>query len=436
MGLLDKFFPKHEKFADKTATATNFKTITEYQPIFSTWNGRIYEQALVRAAIEKTAVLASKLKPEVLGDSSPSIRRALDVAPNQYMSWPKMIGRVVTILLNDNTAAIVPAFDKNMNVTGIYPLKFASAEVVQYSDEPWVRFYLDSVDTMAIELKYVCFLTRFQYESDFFGSPNDALVPTLRLMDYQDQAQEMAIKNGAKIQFIAAATSSMRPEDIEKKRNEFSDRNLSSKNESGLLIYDNTFDSMKQVEPMSYTVSNDEMERIQNNVFNYFGTNETILQSKYTEEEFGAFYESQIEPIAVQLGEGLTQMLFTPTQRRHGNRITFSANRLEYASNASKRNMIRDMTDRCVMTLNEAREVLQLPPLENGDVFIARGEYYMLDKNLKLIYSSGGVVSDDPRERAEHELPDSPDSESDFDLGGDDDIYNDVDSRGTTEVDS
>ena len=432
MGLLDRLFPKHRQLAEKTATATNFKTITEYQTVFSTWDGKIYEQALVRSAIEKTSVLASKLKPEVLGDSSPRIRRALDVAPNQYMSWPKMIGRLMTILLNDNTAAVVPAFDKDMQVTGIYPLKFDTAEVVDYRGEPWVRFYLDSGDTMAIELKWVCFLTRFQYESDFFGTSNSALTSTLQLMDYQEQAQEAAIRNGANIKFIAAASSSMRPEDIEKKRDEFSDRNLSTKNTSGLMIYDNTFESMKQVEPVSYTVSPEEMDRIQRNVFNYFGVNESILQSSYTEEEFGAFYESQIEPFAVQLGEGLTQMLYTPTQRRHGNRVVFSANRLEYASNASKRNMIRDMLDRCVMTLNEAREILQLPPTENGDVFIARGEYYILDRNLNLLYSSGGNAEGERKSMLEGDT----ESETDFDLGGDDDIYNDVDTRGTSEVDN
>lgn len=432
MGFLDRLFPKHRQLAEKTATATNYKTITEYQTVFSTWDGKIYEQALVRSAIEKTSVLASKLKPEVLGDSSPRIRRALDVAPNQFMSWPKMIGRLMTILLNDNTAAVVPAFDKDMQVTGIYPLKFDTAEVVDYKGEPWVRFYLDSGDTMAIELKWVCFLTRFQYESDFFGTSNSALTSTLQLMDYQEQAQEAAIRNGANIKFIAAASSSMRPEDIEKKRDEFSDRNLSTKNTSGLMIYDNTFESMKQVEPVSYTVSTEEMDRIQRNVFNYFGVNESILQSSYTEEEFGAFYESQIEPFAVQLGEGLTQMLYTPTQRRHGNRVVFSANRLEYASNASKRNMIRDMLDRCVMTLNEAREILQLPPTENGDVFIARGEYYILDRNLNLLYSSGGNAEGERKSMLEGDT----ESETDFDLGGDDDIYNDVDTRGTSEVDN
>lgn len=417
MGLLDIFRPRHREELDRVALAPSFSTITDYAPVFSTWRGGAYEKALVRSSVEKSALLASKLKPEVLGNAKPRVRRAIDTAPNQYMSWPKMIGRLMTIYLNDTTAAVVPSLDEGLNITGLFPLKFDTAEVVEYAGEPWIKFYLAGGDTMAIELKYVCLLTRFQYESDFFGGGNGALESTLQLIDYQEQAQEQAIRNSARIQFIAKSNSMMHDADIERKRDKFSEANLSASNRSGLLIYDQTFSEMKQVEPMNYTISGDEMERIESNVFNYFGINKSILQSDYTEEQFGAFYESQIEPFAVQLGEGLTQMLYTPTERRHGNRVMFSASRLEYASNASKRNMIRDMTDRSIMTVNEAREVLQLPPVEGGDVFLARGEY----KNQLGASGPGNQQS--------------PVADEDFDLGGDDDIYNDTDGRGAKEVD-
>lgn len=437
MGLLDRWLPKHAVQQAKTATAPGYKTITEYAPVFSTWDGKLYEKALTRAAVEKTAVLASKLKPEVLGSAKPRIAKAINTTPNQYMSWPKMIGRLMTILLNENTAAVVPVLDDKMNVTGLFPLKFDHAEIVDYADEPWIRFYVPSGDTLAIELRNVCLLTRFHYESEFFGSSNQPLSETLRLMDFQDQAQEQAIKNGAKIQFIAAAGTTLRPEDMEAKRRKFSEDNLSAKNTTGLMIYDNTFDSMKQVEPMSYTVSTEEMQRIEANVYNYFGINADILQSNYSEEQFGAFYESQIEPFAVQLGEGLTQMLYTQRERSEGNKITFSANRLEYASNASKRNMIRDMMDRGVMTWNEAREILQLPPVSGGDVFMMRGEYVMMDKDGNVLVQSGGVQTADGATKKDHLLqqPGSTLGDGDSDPGSDDDIYNDNDTKGAKEVD-
>lgn len=431
MGLLDIFRPKHEQAAHAALTASNFQSVTEYAPAFSPWTGTLYEKALTRACVERTAVLASKLKPEVLGSDTckPKVRRLFKTAPNQYMSWPDLIRRTVSILLTDNTVALVPALDRNLETVGIFPLKFESADVVDMHGTPWVRFYLAGTsDPLVIELERVALLTRFQYRSDFFGGSNTALDSTLGLIDYQEQAQEEAIKNGAKIQFIAAANSTMRPEDIEEKRQQFSEDNLSAKNKTGLMLYDSTFDSMKQVEPMSYTVSSDEMERIESNVFYYFSINKSILTSDYTEEQLDAFYEAVIEPIAVQMGEKLTQMLFTLRERQAGNYVMFSANRLEYASNASKRNMVRDMIDRSVMTINEGREILQLPPVEGGDVFYVRGEY----KNGAGIASAIGNGTT-PVGNGKQGNQGVPSDDNDSDPGGDDDIYNDTDGRGEKE---
>lgn len=422
----------------KTAGPRNsnqfWSTFTAYSPVFTSFDGGIYEQELTRAAVERFAVSCSKLKPNVVGNESckPRIRRAIATSPNRYMTWSTLLSRAATILKCDTTCAIVPQLDEYAEeITGFWPLRFETADIVQYAGEPWVRFYLANGETVALELKYVCFLTRFQYESDFFGDGN-VLDNTMKLIDAQNQAEDAAIKNGAKIRFIGKAAGVLRPEDVDAKRQKFAESNLSTMNSTGLMVYDNTFENVQQINPTNFTISSDEMERIEKNVYTYFGTNEDILQNHYTEDIWGAYYEGEIEPFAVQLGEGLTHMCFTVSERKRGNRIEFSANRLEYASNASKRNMVRDMLDRCVMTLNEAREVLQLPPIEGGDVFIARGEYYMLDKNLKLIYSSGGIESGGEA----HPDPASGSyAEKDFDLGGDDDIYNDTDGRGDKEVD-
>lgn len=413
---------------DRTvASSTSYKSITEYAPAFSTYRGSLYEQALTRAAVERIAVACSKLKPEVQGAAKPRIRRAIHDMPNDFMTWPQLIYRVATCLEADTTAFVVPSYDDDMNKVGLWPLKAEDAEVVEYEGDPWVRFYLASGDTAALPLPDVCILTRFQYRSDFFGGGNAPLDPTLRLIDAQDQAQENAIRTGASIRFIGKVTSLLRPEDLEKKRKDFSDQNLSEANKTGLMLYDQSFDDVRQVDPQSYVISTDEMERIDHSVHTYFGLNDDILTGDYSEEQWGAFYESVVEPIAVQLGEGLTKLLYTPGEMARGNRISFSANRLEYASNASKRNMIRDMLDRGVMTINEAREVLQLPPVEGGEMRPTRGEYALIDPQGRVAYKSGGDSGDD--------MVNTQQQRNDFDLGGDDQEYKDNDTSGDAEID-
>lgn len=390
--------------------------------MFSSYNGKVYEQELTRAAIERFATACSKLKPEVTGNSASRVARALQVAPNSIMTWPTFLKRAGAIYDADGTLVIVPTLDPRdgRSITGLFPLRFEYAEVLEYAGEPWIRFHFASGDSQSIELSNVCIINKFQIDSDIFGEDN-CIDETMKLIHAQTQAQNNAIKNGAKIRFIGSLNGQVREEDLKKKRDRFMEDNFGANNESGLMLYDNTFQEVRQVEPQSYVIGNDEMKRIQENVCNYFGINEDILQNKYAEDVWGAWYEGKVEPFAIALGEGLTKMCYSPTQINHGNSIAFSANRLEYASNASKRNMVRDMLDRGVFTINEAREVLQLPKVPDGDVRVIRGEYV----NAAMVST---VVSGDNGLFGGGRLP-MNENEVDRDLGGLDKFYKDSDQH-------
>ena len=92
---------------------------------------------------------------------------------------------------------------------------------------------------------------------------------------------------------------------------------------------------------------------------------------------------------------------------------------------ATKRNIVRDMTGCGVMTVNEGRAVLNLPPIDGMDVFMVRGEFYQLSRDGKVVFASGGkgVIESDPSD------------DPDFDPGGDDQIYNDADAYGSGDED-
>lgn len=416
MGLLSKVFPRNRQHK-KAETSSYFKSFTEYAPAFTTWRGGVYEQALTRSIIERHAIACSKLKPEVSGSAKPRVARLFRGQPNPYMTWPQFLARCATILDVDTTCAVVPSLDSSLSVTGLYPLKFESADILEVNGEAWVHFYLASGDDPVIELSRVALLTAYQYESDFFGGGNGPLNPTLSLLDVQDQAQDRAVRNGANIRFIGRVNGLMDEDKLKEKRERFSKDNLSSENKSGLLIYDQTIQDLKQVDAQRYIIDADELAAIEENAFNYFGMSKSILQNDFDEDQWGAYYESKVEPFAIQLSEGLTHALYTPTEQAHGNRVMFSSNRLEYASNASKRDMIRDTLDRGVMTINDAREVLQLPPVPGGDVFIYRGEYVVMDTQGNVIYESGGKGDDLGQEARVRDT--EPEEEDDDGISGD-----------------
>lgn len=413
MGLLEKLFGKQ-----KTIHGVGYRTFTDLAPTITPWSGTLYQQELTRACVERFAMACVKLKPHCMGDPGSRVEKAVQTRPNPTMTWPTFLKRISAIWEGDGTAVVAPVFGADEEtVVGFYPLRFMSADVIDRYDEPWIRFHFTTGAEAAFRLREVGIITKLQVESDFFGEAN-CLDRTLALIDAQNKAQDAAIKNGASVRFIGRVASMVRPSDLEEKRKAFVETNLTADNNGGIALYDQTISDVQQIKPMNYTISEAEMERIQDNVFTYFGTNKNILQNSYTEEQFDAFYEGRLEPFAVLLGESLTSMVYTTTQQSHGKRIEFSANRLAYSSNASKRNMVRDCVDRGLMTINEGREILQMQPVPDGDVRIIRGEYLNAAAVTSMLNVKGGG-----------RMPNILNDEfGELDLEGDDQEYNLSDS--------
>jgi hypothetical protein len=320
--------------------------------------------------------------------------------------------------MNNTTTCVVPEYNERGVQIGYYPVPLANAEVIDYDGEYWLRWMAPDGDNRAVELKYVAIVTRFQYKSDWFGDGN-ILASTLSMLKAQEEAQKQSISDSAQVRFIGHLNGNVREEDQEAKRERFAKSNLSDENQTPLMVYDNTFASIEQLKAQNWTIPSDEMERIENNVFDYFGINRRILQNSYDENVWDAYYEGVIEPFALMLGEAMTQATFT-MRERPANRIMFSSNRMEYASAASKRNMGKDMTDRSVMMINEVREMLQLPPIDGGDVFILRGEYkvgHTLDELFRAQQAAQEAKSGNRQAASEEDIDSSdadlvrPDSE-------------------------
>ena len=58
------------------------------------------------------------------------------------------------------------------------------------------------------------------------------------------------------------------------------------------------YSDVKQIDSKPFIIDADQMKLIQTNVYNYFGTNEKILQNKlFRRRKFNAYYEGKIEPL-------------------------------------------------------------------------------------------------------------------------------------------
>ena len=376
MGLFNKLFGNRQR----RELDNYFKTLTAYTPVFTTFEGGIYEKELTRAVIHSFANFCSKLKPEMHGAAHRRLEKILQFQPNPFMDTSKFLYRIATILSVNNNVFIVPLEDEGGNITGYYPILPDNVELMEREGVAYLRFTFASGERTAIEYSKVGHLTQFQFEDDFFGSDNAPLKHTLQLIHTQNEGIINAVKNSASIRFLAKIVNKIAPEKVIEERDRFAENNLSADNKSGLIVHDATFTDFKELESKPYTVNAAQMKLIKDNVFDYFGTNEAILQNKFNEDEWNAYYEGKIEAFAIRLSLALSNMTFTKNEIVRGNMIALAADRLQYASNRTKLDLSTSLFDRAILNINTVRGIWHQSPVEGGEYYYIRREYARVDK--------------------------------------------------------
>lgn len=378
MGLFESIFGS--KKTETIKADSYFKTLTAYSPVFHSWNGSLYESELVRSAIDARARHIAKLKVEVIGSARPTLATRLKAKPNSFQTWYQFMYRLSTILDMHNTAFIVPVVDKYGDTVGMFPVLPTKCEILQTKDgTPVLKYEFSDRQMGACYLSECGIMTKFQYKSDFFGERNTALNPTMDLIDMQGQGIKEAIKNGATYRFMARTNNFTKTEDLKKERQRFSEENFSKEaGAGGLLLFPNTYSDIQQIKTSPYTINPEERKMIQDNVYNLYAVNEDIIQSKAVGDKWNAFYESVVETFAIQFSEVTTTMFFSEREQSFGSKIVATSNRLQYMSNSDKLKVSAQMADRGLMTINEIRDIWNLPPVEDGDVRTVRGEYYTM----------------------------------------------------------
>ena len=380
MGLFDSLFGRRPKPTGQYKG--EFKLLTPYQGEFRPWTGGIYEQQIVRSAINARATHISKLAIEFSGSAKPALVNKMKKAPNAFQTWSQFLYRLSTVLDVHNTAFIVPVFGEYGETTGIFVPLPAKTTIVQYGKKAYLKYEFQS-GTAAIELESCGIMTKFQYKSDFLGETNSALYPTMDLINIQNQGITEGVKSAATYRFMAQLSNFSKAEDLAKERKRFTEENFSKEAEGGgLLLFPNTYQNIKQVDVKPWVVDAEQEQQIRKGVFEYYGVNEDILENKAYGDAWSAFYEGCIEPFSIQFSEVLTKMLFTMREQTEGNSVMATANRLQYMTNADKLNVSAQLLDRGIISINDAREIWNLPPVEGGDVRIIRGEYYSTEEKI------------------------------------------------------
>lgn len=371
-----------------------YKMITETGNGFYAWNGKLYQSDIVRACIKPQAKAMGKLVAKHVRETISEKGKKIDInpmpyirflleEPNEFMTGQMLREKVTNQLALNGNAFILILRDEFGVPVSLYPIPCTGVEAKYVNNVLHLKFYYLNGKSNTFPYSEVIHLRDDFFFNDIFGeNPAGALTQLMNTVGTVDQGIVNAIKNSAVIRWLLKYTQSMRDEDLKNHAKNFADSYLSLSSSSlGVAAVDAKAEA-KQIEPKDYVPNAAQIDKFTRRVYDFFGTNEKIVNSTFTENEWIAYYEARIEPYAQQFAEEFTRKLFSRRERGCGNKIVFEASSLTYASMTTKLQLVQ-FIDRGVMTPNEVRGYFNLAPIDGGDVALLRKDTGKLSESKK-----------------------------------------------------
>ncbi len=365
---------------------------SEYAPSSS-----LRENEIVGAVANVIATNVGKLAPQVIRKDTRGVTikndrlsRLLNIRPCPEMSTFDFLYRLASDLAYTSNAFAVVFYNEDFtDITRIQPVTVRSHRV--FEDENGnilFRFVWDyDGQEYTVPYDFVIHIKSRYNKKRFLGTPPDAdLQNTVDLLDTTYDGIKNVIKNSASLRGYLKYNNFIDDDELKEKVREFQRAYMSAENEGGIAGLDNSID-FKEITQQPRQIPITQVSFFRDNIYRYYGVNEKILTSTYTEAEWNSFYESVIEPIAIQLSLEFTFKLFSERERGFGNKIIFTANRLQYATLTTRATIGQDMFDRGIITVNEYRELMYLPQIDGGDVRQVSLNYVKTDD--QTLYQTG-----------------------------------------------
>lgn len=373
MGLFD-FFKRNRKQKQIRSIISNYYG-GDWKYFVWNYANQIYDIPEVRTAIEKVADIFSSIpiyhkridKNGHITYLDDTTTRVLNFKPNPLQNGTQLIKNVVTDLFLNSDVFVEPIFDyQTGKLQQLYPLP--ARKPIFSTDDSGRVAYVQFNDAHGnpdkkYNLNNLIYLNRFSTLTG--GSPNKLGLYETVLKSLGEQIVNVADprKPRAILQSNQAGQGQLKEKDkkgtIESVRADFAD------NIQGLAY----LDKMWTITPINWSendVNKELMQFVVNIVYNYFGINDNIINNKATEIEMEMFIGNTIKPLAIQFEREFTNKLFTENEYYFGHRIEFDFFSLSVNTLQAKTSLFSVAIRQGILNIDECREMIGQPPLENG----------------------------------------------------------------------
>lgn len=374
-------------------TAYTTSELMQLQTKCNDWSltGSLKDNDLVNVCVNNISIHTSKASAKVIRRTSDGIKvddadnlrleRLLNLKPNPYMNARDFLMKCRSLCEINGTVFIYVDKDAGGKVSGFYPVFYGGVEALVKGDHMksllGFRFNIGS-KYYDFDLADLAVIRRTYTKDNYFGDGIQSLYNSVKMQQITDRGLENAIKLTSNVMGILKhPVGNLNNKDLMKSRDDFVKNYVDMINSGGIAAIDSKMEFIP-VKLTPTTANMAQMQMYNERVMMHFGTNKDILMNSHNEDQWSAFYEGQIEPFLISLSQEFTRTCFTERELGFGNEIIYESNKLQYASNRTKLSLSA-LVDRGVLSLNQYLEILNLPPVEGGDVRVIRKEYTQVE---------------------------------------------------------
>ncbi len=373
---------------------TTLKLLSGYNATYTDISENIEDNIIARECINTIATHCAKMMPkhyqqngELKNHISGQINYIISVKPNPFMTTYDFIYKAVSLLLAQNNEYIYIDIDESGFLRGLYPLNPLFCTLVEYENEVWLKFQFIDGNTYYVKYSRIIHLRNFYNKHDFYGDTNQVLNKAIETQTVAEDGIKNAIKISASLRGVLKASNAiLKDKDIKNMKDEFVKSLLESTDGIGSLDARMDF---KEINLNPVLLEKEQFEMVNGNIYGYFMISENIIKSKYTADEWNAFYESVLEPRAIQMGQAFTNAIFSEKAIKDGHRIEFSVNRIKYAKTETKITLIKEAGALGLITVDEGREILDLPAIGGEEGKKRLQTLNVINANLADKYQGG-----------------------------------------------
>lgn len=358
-------------FNSKTETATKLEYLNEYTDVFFS-RSQYYNDLLVHTCIDVIAKHVGKLTARVIKNGAPvtdtPLYRVLTLEPNPYMTAYDLQYKTAAGVMKNQNAYIKIVRDGAGAVRELWPLDFQTVEAMEKDNDVFLKFVFKKGKTAIIPYADIIHIRSKFQDGEFIAHTDDNLNDNLALINTLQQSFKNAAINSGRIRGVVQITGQAGNAKWEEKAKAINESIHNS--ETGGIVATDSSVTFTPCNTNPVAADHSQLDYIRENIYRYYGTSDAIISNTYSEPQWQAFYESTIEPIAIRLSQEMSRKLLSPTEKKSGYAIVFDANRLAYADTKTKVELIRQLRPLGILTVNQSLEIMNLPPVADGDTRI------------------------------------------------------------------